>query len=89
LKDWYGITPQQVAAHRGGEATLARFGGSLPTALGVAYPEFEWNRRRFTAHQRRARDNQNLLALLAKAEQKLGIKQVSFASFVIKAENIL
>jgi len=88
LKDWYGIIPQQVAAQRGGEAILARF-GSLPTALGVAYPEFEWNRRRFTAHQRRARDNQNLLALLEKAEQKLGIKQVSFASFVTKAETFV
>ena len=47
LEDWYRIDPSQLIEKGGSSMLKEYFGGSLPKALKLIYPEFEWEENRF------------------------------------------
>ena len=84
LSDWYSASRKDIVNKGGGE--LFKYYPSLYGALKAIYPEFAWDLSRFAALGKAPhsywQDNNNLLAALEQAEQRMGIKEVcrSFSS---------
>lgn len=79
--DWYQVTRKQVA-ERGGEGVLYHF-ASLGNALQILYPDQAWDLSQFHRAPSKPpgywkdKDKGNLSAALKRAQEKLGITQVS------------
>jgi len=78
MDDWYSITRKVVALYGPG---LFKQHNSLYDALKVAYPNYAWQAAKFVGAEKAPsgywKDPQNLLDILSKAEEMIGIKQVN------------
>ena len=80
LSDWYTVSPKEVKL-RGGRVLIQQY-GSLERVLKRVYPDFDWEGFKFVEGRNKAPSGfwvkeENLLEALQRAEDKIGIKEVS------------
>jgi len=79
LSDWYRVSRKTVVAMGG--RSLFSYYNSLETALATIYPDYSWDRARFSAESGRAKNGATTSIdvqrkILERVGQKLGVKQV-------------